>query len=68
MYTEKIVDIQTGKETLRNYTADEIAAVENAIQENNAKDLLAKKQEEMKAALLEKLGITAEEAALLLGS
>ena len=68
MYTEKIVDIQTGKETLRNYTADEIAAVENAIKENNAKDLLAKKQEEMKAALLEKLGITAEEAALLLGS
>ena len=67
MYTEKIVDIQTGKETLRNYTADEIAAVENAIEENNAKALLAKKQEEMKAALLEKLGITAEEAALLLG-
>jgi hypothetical protein len=30
MYKEKIVNLETGKETLRDYTAEEIAEVEQA--------------------------------------
>ena len=66
-YTEKIVDVTTGQETLRAYTEKEIAEVEKAIaqQEANAAAEAAKAHE--RSALLAKLGITEEEAALLLG-
>ena len=67
MFKEKIVDIKTGEETYRDYTPEEIAAVEaaqaQAIKETEA--LAAK--EAARAALLDKLGITADEAKLLLG-
>lgn len=67
MYNEKIVDIETGKVTLRDYSPDEIAKVEEAkikADELTALqiDLAAKRQ-----TLLDKLGITEEEARLLLG-
>jgi len=67
MYQEKIVDVVTGEETFRPYTKEEIAAVEAAIAQ--AKDLQAQSEQKnaAKAALLDRLGITAEEAALLLG-
>jgi hypothetical protein len=67
---KKIYDAQTNKETIIEYTAEEIE-----IAEANEAVFLAelKKQQEaqvikdkQKAALLIKLGITAEEAALLL--
>ena len=66
MYKEKIVNLETGEETIRDYNAKEIAEVERA-QADSAKFLaeLAEKQI-AKAALLSKLGITEEEAKLLL--
>jgi hypothetical protein len=65
-YIEKIINVETGETIERPYTKDEIAAVE-AKQLEMAK--LAEKEVEAasaKAALLEKLGITEDEAKLLL--
>jgi len=70
-YTEKIIDIITGEETIRPYTKDEIAEVEAAKAKIEADRLIWENEKAAKAtdkaALLAKLGITAEEAALLLG-
>jgi RNase H-fold protein (predicted Holliday junction resolvase) len=70
MYQEKIFNISTGEETIRKYTPEEIAKVE-AEQEIIAQrlaDIEAKRQVDAvaKAAILAKLGITEEEAKLLL--
>ena len=65
-YTEKIIDVNTGEETLRPYTAKEIAEVEKAILDNEAKAQAQATKATEKAALLAKLGITDEEAKLLL--
>ena len=67
MYTEKIVDVITGEETIREYTKEEVAAVEQSQAE--AADLAAKEAAKFIArlAILSKLGITEEEARLLLG-
>jgi hypothetical protein len=70
-YTEKIINVATGEETIRPYTADEIAEVEAAIAEGEKVKteikMAADAKATAKAELLERLGITAEEAALLLG-
>lgn len=70
MYKEKIVNAFTGEETFRDYTKAEIAEVEAEIA---AKQAEAKAQAEAqavkaadKAVLLTKLGITEDEAKLLL--
>lgn len=59
-------DCETGIETLRDATEEELVALEAELQ----RDRLAKEAEEQKAvskkALLDKLGITDEEAKLLL--
>ena len=65
-YIERIVDATTGEETLRDYTAKEIAEVEKAIADNQARVEAQATKATEKAALLEKLGITADEATLLL--
>ena len=52
---------------VRDATPEEIAAIEARKAEAAAKEADAQAKAEAKAALLEKLGITAEEAALLLG-
>ena len=64
--TEKDFNIQTGKETVteREETAAEAKARKAA--EAKATAAQAEAKATAKAALLEKLGITAEEAALLL--
>jgi hypothetical protein len=70
MYQEKIIDITTGEETLRPYTAAEIKKVEADIEatkiemENIAAANSAK--ETTRAAIMEKLGLTSEEIAALL--
>jgi len=66
MYKEKIVNAGTGEETWRDYTDAEIAEVEAAKAEaaKIAADEEAKAAQ--KAALLNRLGITEEEAKLLL--
>lgn len=70
MYKEKIIDVTTGEETWRDYTPAEIAEVEKAQAE--AEKLKQERQKEeaessaAKSALLAKLGITEDEAKLLL--
>lgn len=63
---EKIIDIVTGEESYRDYTAEEIAAVEAEIAKGKALSDAEAEKATAKAALLSKLGITAEEAKLLL--
>lgn len=66
MLQEKIIDLATGKETLRPYTADEIAIVETEqAKANTLLEAEAQKAAE-KTAVLTKLGLTADEAAALL--
>ena len=66
-YKEVIFNIETGKTTERPFTKEEIAQMEaNAIRDAAEAEVEAQKLAD-KAALLNKLGITADEAKLLLG-
>lgn len=71
MYQEKIIDIATGEETLRPYTDAEIAEVEADIKatKTEMKNAAAAQAEKDAArqVILDKLGITADEAVALLG-
>lgn len=64
------VNVETGEETLIDLTADELAQFEAGVKALQDAEAAAKAQvktnEENKAALLTKLGITADEAKLLL--
>lgn len=66
MTTIKIVNTETGEEIEREMTADELTqqAIDQANVDAKAKAEITKAAE--KAALLAKLGITADEATLLL--
>jgi hypothetical protein len=70
-YKETIINVETGEVTERPYTEGEIKAMEEQIALSQAR--LAAEQAEAvaketaKAAVLDRLGITAEEAQLLLG-
>jgi hypothetical protein len=66
---EKTFNALTGEETIteRNATVEEIAERESAIAEAEAKAQANAAKAHERAALLDKLGITAEEAQLLLG-
>lgn len=69
-YFERIIDATTGEETIRPYTAEEIAVVEALQAEMAAAKAERDAQEVTKAAarqaVLDKLGLTAEEIAALL--
>ena len=71
-YVEKIVDVVTGEETIRPYTAEEIATVEalkiELAAEQTAKDADLAAKAAARQAILDRLGLTADEAALLLGA
>jgi acyl-CoA reductase-like NAD-dependent aldehyde dehydrogenase len=67
MYKEKIIDTITGEETWRDYTSEEIAQVEKAQAEAEAKAQAEAETRTKRQALLDRLGITEEEARLLLG-
>ena len=62
----KIVNIQTGEEIIRDANVDEIAQMELDAANAAAKKAEADAKETAKAALLTQLGITAEQAKLLL--
>ena len=66
MYKEEIYDVITGETTFRNYDESEIAKMveeeQRVIAEKKQRQLLI----ESRKALLAKLGITEEEAKLLL--
>lgn len=68
---ELIHDVETGELTKRDFTAAEIKAAEKKqaeIDAIRALDISAAKEKEIaRNALLEKLGITEDEARLLLG-
>lgn len=66
--TEKIVDIETGKERVieRDASTEEIAAIEESKERLAAQQAEAAKVKAAKTALLEKLGISEDEAKLLL--
>jgi hypothetical protein len=67
MNKEKIVNIQTGEETWRDYTAEEIAAVEAAQTEVQTQQEAQATKTAERQVILDRLGLTAEEAQLLLG-
>lgn len=64
---ERIFDIATGEEVLKEYSKQQIAEVEIAKLEQEKRKAEQNKKAIEKMALLEKLGITEEEAKLLLG-
>jgi hypothetical protein len=63
----KIVNCETGEETVRDANAEEIAQMELDAANALAAKAEAEAKATAKAALLTRLGITAEEAQLLLG-
>jgi hypothetical protein len=63
----KIVDCTTGEEIVRDATAEEIAQMELDAAEAAARKAEADAKAAQRQALLDKLGITANEARLLLG-
>jgi len=67
MYKEKIVDAITGEETWRDYTKEEIQELEKNQAQIQVKIAEAAQKEAAKQAILEKLGLTADEAAVLFG-
>lgn len=67
MYKEKIVNVQTGEETWRDYTPAEIAQIEAAQAEIAKKQAETETKEAARQAVLTKLGLTPEEAQDLLG-
>jgi hypothetical protein len=67
MTIHKIVDVVTGEETLIDYTKKELDEQKAAQATIDAALIAAAEKATAKAALLERLGITADEAALLLG-
>jgi hypothetical protein len=66
-YNEIVIDALTGEETVKPYTAEQIAETEMCKIETQKNIEDAAQAKAAKAALLIKLGITEEEAALLLG-
>lgn len=66
MYKEKIVNIETGEETWRDYTAAEIADIEKAQAEAATRAAEQAEKEAARKAIFDKLGITEDEAKLLL--
>lgn len=69
-YFERIIDITTGEETIRPYTAEEIAAVEAEQVEIAAakaqRDAEQASKDAARQAVLNKLGLTADEVTALL--
>ena len=62
----KIVNVETGEEIVRDATAEEIAQMELDAANYAAQKAEADAKETARAALLAQLGITAEQAKLLL--
>jgi hypothetical protein len=71
MFNEKIIDLQLGTETIRPFTFEETAIIKATIAAAEAEAAKLAEEAEVKEAarqaLLDKLGITADEAKLLLG-
>ena len=66
-YQEKIVDTITGEVTLRDFTEEEIAEFKATQAQADAFQVEVTAKELARLAILEKLGLTTDEAKLLLG-
>ena len=66
-YTIKEVDLDSGEVIERDMTEEEIETLENERKKRDEENKKIQDNLEAKKALLEKLGITEEEARLLLG-
>jgi hypothetical protein len=64
--TVQIINCETGEEIVREMTADELKQYEKDRLDSEKAKAKAQAEADAKAALLTKLGITADEAALLL--
>jgi len=62
----KIVNCETGEETVRDATAEEIAQMQTQAENDAIAKAQAEAKETAKAAILTQLGITEEQAKLLL--
>lgn len=68
MYKEKIIDVETGQETWRDYTEEEIAQVEQARKQGEELARKAEMREKARQSALSKLidlGLTEDEIAAL---
>ena len=63
----KIVNIKTGEEIVRDANADEIAQMEFDAVNATARKAEAEAKAAQRQSILDKLGLTADEARLLLG-
>lgn len=70
MYFERIIDVQTGEEIIREYTAEEVKQMEEAKKIEEALILEKKAKDDLKASAINKLldlGLTEDEAKAFLG-
>ena len=63
----KIVNLETGEEIIRDANADEIAQLELDAENQTAKRNAELAKETQRQAILDRLGLTADEAKLILG-
>ena len=63
----KFVNAETGEEIVRDANAEEIAQMEIETTNGAARKAEAEAKETAKAAILDRIGLTADEAKLLLG-
>jgi hypothetical protein len=63
----KIVNVETGEEIMRDMNADELAQLETDAAQEISRKAAASQRAADRAALLTQLGITEEQAKLLLG-
>ena len=66
MYYHKTVNAETGEETIIEFTKDETTAMEANIAKAKAEDEALQIKQQARLAVLDRLGLTADEAALLL--
>ena len=63
----KIVNVETGEEIVRDANAEEIAQMELDVANSQAKKAEADAKETAKAAILDRIGLTADELKTILG-
>lgn len=66
-YREKIVDAITGEISWRDYSLEEIAEIEKDLEQTAKEKAEQAAKAQARQALLDRLGITEDEAKLLLG-
>jgi len=67
MYYHKYVNTETGEETITELSKEEIAVIEANIVRVAAEQKVLAEKAQAKAAIADRLGLTADELALLLG-